>query len=71
MSICRSSAATIRSVSPAAWPLPGKPDVWLISDGRLFLFYDSHRLETFAADPERFASAAERKWPNVLRTLSP
>ena len=49
----------------------GRPDVWLISDGRLFLFYDSHRLETFAADPERFSSAAERKWPEILRTLSP
>lgn len=49
----------------------GKPDVWLISDGRLFLFYDRRRLETFTADPERIAGAAERKWPAVLRTLSP
>jgi len=49
----------------------GRPDVWLISDGRLFLFYDCHRLETFAADPDRFSSAAERKWPEILRTLSP
>ena len=49
----------------------GRPDVWLISGERLFLFYDSHRLKTFAADPERYTSAAERKWPAVLRTLSP
>ena len=49
----------------------GRPDVWLISGERLFLFYDSHRLETFAADPERYTSAAERKWPAVLQTLSP
>jgi hypothetical protein len=49
----------------------GRPDVWLISGERLFLFYDSHRLETFAADPERYTSAAERKWPTVLQTLSP
>jgi YHS domain-containing protein len=49
----------------------GRPDIWLISGERLFLFYDSHRLETFAADPERYASAAERKWPAVLQTLSP
>jgi hypothetical protein len=49
----------------------GRPDVWLISGGRLFLFYDSHRLETFAADPERIADVAERKWPSVLSTLSP
>jgi len=49
----------------------GRPDIWLISDGRLFLFYDSHRLESFAADPERIADTAERRWPAVLSTLSP
>lgn len=49
----------------------GRPDVWLISGGRLFLFYDSRRLETFAADPERIADVAARKWPSVLSTLSP
>jgi hypothetical protein len=49
----------------------GRPDVWLISGGRLFLFYDNRRLETFAADPERMADVAERKWPSVLSTLSP
>jgi len=49
----------------------GRPDVWLIRGERLFLFCDSHRLETFAADPERYTSVAERKWPAVLQTLSP
>jgi hypothetical protein len=49
----------------------GRSDVWLINGGRLFLFYDSHRLEIFAADPERIADAAERKWPTVLATVSP
>ena len=49
----------------------GNPDTWLISEGRLFLFYDSERLGIFRADPERINSAAERKWPDVLRTLSP
>ena len=63
-------AATIRSVSLAAWPWPGGP-MSLISGGRLFLFCDSHRLEIFAADPERIADAAERKWPTVLATVSP
>jgi hypothetical protein len=48
-----------------------RPDIWLISGGRLFLFYDANRLETFAADPERVTSAAERKWPGLLQTLSP
>jgi hypothetical protein len=49
----------------------GNPSLWLITGGRLFLFYDRARLETFAADAERITSAAERKWPDVLRTLSP
>jgi YHS domain-containing protein len=49
----------------------GNPNTWLISGDRLFLFYDRDRLETFRADPERINSAAERKWPDVLRTLGP
>ncbi len=49
----------------------GNPSLWLITGGRLFLFYDRVRLETFAADAERITSAAERKWPEVLLTLSP
>lgn len=49
----------------------GKPDVWLISGERLFLFYDRSRLEKFAADPDRFFAEAKRRWPDVLQTLSP
>jgi hypothetical protein len=49
----------------------GNPNVWLISSGRLFLFYDRGRLETFSADPERITGAATRKWPDLLHTLSP
>ncbi len=49
----------------------GNPDHWLISGERLFLFYDRARLERFSADPERAIAAAERKWPDVSRTLSP
>jgi hypothetical protein len=45
--------------------------VWLIAGGRLFLFYDRARMATFTADPDRIVATAERKWPNVLRTLSP
>jgi hypothetical protein len=48
----------------------GNPSLWLITGGRLFLFYDRVRLETFAADAERITSAAKRKWPEVLLTLS-
>lgn len=48
----------------------GSPSVWLIAGGRLFLFYDRERLEMFAADSARIIAAAERKWPDVLHTLS-
>lgn len=49
----------------------GNPSVWLIAGEKLFLFYDHTRLEAFNADPERAIGAAQRRWPDVLRTLSP
>jgi YHS domain-containing protein len=49
----------------------GKPEVWLISGSRLFLFHDSRRLEAFIADARHMTSAAEQKWPVVQQTLSP
>jgi len=49
----------------------GNPSVWVIAGGHLFLFYDRQRLDTFMTDPQRFIGAAERKWPDVLSTLSP
>jgi YHS domain-containing protein len=49
----------------------GSPDHWLISGERLFLFYDQARREKFSADPERAIAAADHKWPEVSRTLSP
>jgi hypothetical protein len=45
--------------------------VWRIAGERLFLFYDRFHLETFITDAERVTAAAERRWPDVLRTLSP
>ncbi len=49
----------------------GNPSLWLIVGGRLFLFYDRRRQELFTANPERLVAEAERKWPEVLSTLSP
>ena len=49
----------------------GNPTLWAIRGEKLFLFYDRSRLETFNADPERAIAAAERRWPDVVRTLSP
>jgi hypothetical protein len=51
--------------------VPGNPTVWLIAGQRLFLFYDRSRLEKFAADPDGLRAEAERKWPEVMRGLSP
>lgn len=49
----------------------GRPNLWVIADDRLFLFYDTDRRDKFAADAERSIAAADRKWPDVLLTLSP
>jgi hypothetical protein len=45
----------------------GNPNVWVIADQRLFLFYDGDRRDRFAADPSRVIGAADRKWPDVMR----
>ena len=49
----------------------GKPNVWLITADRLFLFYDQAWREQFAADSDRLIAEAKRKWPSVQGTLSP
>jgi len=49
----------------------GNPNAWLISGEKLFLFYDGERRDRFAADPERLVASADRKWPGVLRSLTP
>ncbi len=49
----------------------GHPQIWLISGQRLFLFYSSEARDAFAADPEASLRAAQERWPDVLRTLSP
>jgi len=49
----------------------GNPNVWLIAGEKLFLFYDGDRRDKFVADPPRVIGLADRKWPGVLRTLTP
>jgi hypothetical protein len=51
--------------------VPGHPEVWLIAGKRLYLFRKSETRDAFAADPDEFIAAAERHWPEVLRTLVP
>jgi hypothetical protein len=49
----------------------GSPSVWMIQGQRLFLFYDNARRQKFANDPSRVTASADRKWPDVQRTLTP
>jgi hypothetical protein len=49
----------------------GNPDFWLIYADRLYLFYDARHRDAFAVDPQHGIAAADRKWPEVVGTLSP
>ncbi|HEX4408934.1 MAG TPA: YHS domain-containing (seleno)protein [Xanthobacteraceae bacterium] len=49
----------------------GNPNVWMITGERLFLFYDYGRRDKFASDPGRVTGAADRKWADIKRTLTP
>ena len=50
---------------------PGHPQIWLITGERLYLFYDAQARRQFSATPEASLVKAERKWPEVLLTISP
>jgi hypothetical protein len=50
---------------------PGHPEYWVIAEQRLYLFYNADTRDSFAEAPERAIDAAERRWPEVLRSLSP
>jgi len=49
----------------------GNPQLWLISEERLFLFYTPETKEEFAGDSGRVITTADRKWPSVQRKLAP
>jgi hypothetical protein len=49
----------------------GNPAVWQIENKRLYLFYDAASQKAFNDDAERAIDTAERRWPEVLLTLSP
>jgi hypothetical protein len=51
--------------------LPGNPRLWLIAGRRLYLFYNRAAIASFSADPERVIATAERKWPDILQSLTP
>jgi hypothetical protein len=47
----------------------GNPLIWLIRGQCLYFFYDTDARSEFAANPVRLAETAERRWPQVRRTL--
>ena len=49
----------------------GRPNVWMIAGERLFLFYDPANRQKFAGDAIHFIATADRKWPQLRRTLTP
>ena len=49
----------------------GHPEIWLISNERLYLFYSADARREFDANPDAIATAADAQWPEVLRTLAP
>jgi hypothetical protein len=49
----------------------GHPQIWLITGARLYLFYNTEARTAFAEAPETTAAKAEKKWPDVLLTVSP
>jgi hypothetical protein len=50
---------------------PGHPQVFLLSDKRLYLFYNADARDAFAADPGNARRAAEENWIEVQRSLAP
>ena len=48
---------------------PGHPELWLIVDDQLYLFYSEAARAAFARDSEGVIEAAERHWPDVVRTV--
>ncbi len=50
--------------------VPGHPLLWSVVGQRVYLFYNAQARSAFIADPGRYIDAAERKWPEVARTLA-
>jgi hypothetical protein len=51
-------------------PTPGNPEVWLIVDRKLYLFYGLETLDAFRSDPRRQAMNADAKWPDLRKVLA-
>jgi YHS domain-containing protein len=48
----------------------GHPLFWTVVGQRLYFFYSEKTRQAFLADPGRIIATAERKWPDVVRSLA-
>jgi hypothetical protein len=49
----------------------GNPQLWAISEQRLYLFYSAETRTQFAGDRDRVITTAEREWNSVQRMIVP
>jgi hypothetical protein len=50
--------------------VPGHPLFWVVVGQRLYLFYSEKSRAVFLADTGRLIDTAERRWPEVARSLA-
>ncbi len=50
---------------------PGHPQIWMVTGERLYLFYSPDARKAFSIDPDSITAVAEKRWPVVLKTISP
>lgn len=48
----------------------GRPQLWLVAGGRLYLFSREDNRDAFAASPARLAGEAASRWPALSATLA-
>jgi hypothetical protein len=56
------------AVARGTW-VAGHPQFWAVVGSQLYLFYSEPARAAFIANPGRVIEAAERKWPEVARTI--
>ena len=49
---------------------PGFPQLWSVVEDRLYLFYTGQARQAFMADPAAAITAAQAKWPEVMKDLA-
>jgi hypothetical protein len=50
---------------------PGHPEIWVRRDDRIYLFAKPESRMAFMAGAQEIVAAADAKWPEVQKTISP